>query len=90
MDFFYVVTQSWIDSNGNPGNQGFFFKGVVDGKPAENRAASKYHDILRTGAVSDDQYCSAIVMRSDGAIVKPYEYYDRRVYEEVPANNSEE
>lgn len=79
MDFFYVVTQSWIDSNGNPGNQGFFFKGEVDGKPAENRAVSKYHDILRVGAVSDDQYHGAMVMRSDGAVVKPYEFYDRRV-----------
>ena len=78
MNYFYVVTQVWLDPNGTPGIQGFIYFDEEGQLPAVNRALSKYHDILRIGAISEDKYHGAEVKRSDGTIIKPFEYYDRR------------
>ena len=78
MEYFYIVEQVWIDPKGNFGAQEFIFQEEENQPPAENRAKSKFHDILRTGSISSDLYHAASVKRSDGMTVKPFEFYDRR------------
>ena len=78
MNWFYTVFEEWMDKQGNVGTQGFVF---IDGQsdiPARDRAISQYHSILAAAAVADDYYHMAICMASDGTIVKPCEFYDRR------------
>ena len=78
MDLFYIVDQVWIDPNGNFGAQAFIYKDETGELPADARAKSKFHDILKTGAISADLYHGASVKRSDGMMIKPFEFYDRR------------
>ena len=84
MPYFYIVTEVWLDPNGNPGIQGWIYFDEEGQLPAVNRALSQYHNILATGAISADQYHGSEVKRSDGAIIKPFEYYDNR-----PVNNDQ-
>ncbi len=88
MDMFFTVTQVWIDPENNTGIRGFIYFEEEGQEPAVNRAVSKFHEILAHGAISSDKYHAAQVIRSDGAIMKEYEYYDRREAEE-PAEVNE-
>jgi len=97
MDLFFTVTQVWIDNEGNTGIRGFVYFEEAGQAPAVNRAISKFHEILAHGSISNDKYHASQVIRSDGAIMKEYEYYDRRTEEEPvieepaePANPTEE
>ena len=81
MDYFYFVYHTWLDANGTPGVQGFLFKEEEGQKPALDRAKAQYHNILMSGAVSEDQYVASVVYRNDGSTECPFEYYDRRPQE---------
>ena len=78
LEYFFIVPQTWIDASGNVGIQGFVFKEESGQPPAVNRALSTFHNIMSLGAVSTDQYVASQVIRSDGATIKPFEYFDRR------------
>lgn len=78
MNWFYTVFEEWMDKEGNVGTQGFVFLDGQSEIPARDRAISQWHAILSTAAVADDWYHAAVLICSDGTIVKPYEFYDRR------------
>lgn len=78
LEFFFIVSQIWIDVNGTVGSREYVYEEEEGQVPAVNRALNKYHEILGHGAISDDQYHASQLLRSDGAVIKPYEYYDRR------------
>ena len=82
LEMFYTVTQIWMDVNGTVGTRAYVYEEEEGQAPAVNRALNKYHEILGHGAISDDQYHASQLIRSDGAIIKPYEYYDRRTVPE--------
>ena len=95
LNLFFTVIQIWIDVNGTVGSREYVYEEEEGQAPAVNRALNKYHEILGHGAISDDQYHASQLIRSDGAIIKPYEYYDRRPKsvtepQQTPATPTEE
>lgn len=90
MEMFFIVNQIWMDANGNVGTRDYVYVEEAGLAPAVNRALNKYHEILGHGAISDDQYHASLLMRSDGATIKPFEYYDRRPVPEPEPEEEEE
>ena len=78
MDYFYMVVHVYIDDTGKFCGEILFYYDVDGETSARNKAESKFHEILSEGAVSKSLYCGASVKHSDGTIIKPFEFYDRR------------
>ena len=89
MEYFFIVSQIWIDVNGTVGTRDYVYVEEAGLAPAVNRALNKYHEILGHGAISDDQYHASQLTRSDGAVIKPFEYYDRRTPPNTEPEESE-